>query len=186
MGQAPSFFQSFDLVVRAADPSALVPSIRGAIWDVDRNQALGTPVALEEYIGRTLQPRRLMTGVITAFAITTLLLAACGVYGVVGYRVAQRMKEIAIRIALGAPRRHVTAAVLRDTMICLGAGLAVGVVLALAAASSIRAFLFGIGPRDLVTLAVACVVVAGAALLAASLPARRAQRLDPIAALRVE
>ena len=113
MGQAPTFFQAYDLVVRATDPIALVPSIRDAIWEIDRDQALGTPVLLEEYIGRTLQPRRLLTGVIGMFAVTALVLAAFGVYGVVGYRVAQRMKEIAIRVALGAPRWRVTGVVLR-------------------------------------------------------------------------
>jgi putative ABC transport system permease protein len=186
MGQAPSFFQSYDLVVRAADPIALVPSIRAAIWDVDRNQALGTPVPLEEYIGRTLRPRRLLTSVISVFAATALLLAACGVYGVVGYRLAQRMKEIAIRVALGSPYWHVTAAVLKDTVTCVGFGLAAGVLLALAAASWIRSHLFGIEPRDGITIVTACTVVVTAALLAAYLPVRRAQQVDPITALRVE
>lgn len=186
MSQAPAFFQAYDLVVRAADPIAMVPSIRAAIWEVDRNQALGTPVALEEYIGRTLRPRRLLTGVIAAFGIATLLLAACGVYGVVGYRVAQRIHEIAIRVALGAPRRHVIAALLSDTTTCLGLGLGAGVLLAFAAAASLRSYLFGIEPSDAVTLVTACTVVVAAALLAAYLPARRASRIDPIAALRIE
>ncbi len=62
MGQAPGFFQAYDLIVRGADQTALVPSIRAAIWDIDSNQALGTPVALEEYIGRTVRPRRLRDG----------------------------------------------------------------------------------------------------------------------------
>jgi predicted permease len=186
MGQAPSFFQSYDLVVRAADPMQLVQSIRTAIWDVDPDQALGTPVALDEYIGRTLRPRRLLTVVISTFAATALLLAACGVYGVVGYRVAQRMKEIAVRLALGAPRRHVTAAVLSDTMTCVSFGLGAGVVLALAAASSIRSYLFEVEPHDIPTLLAACAVAVLAALLAAYLPARRALRVDPCSALRVE
>jgi putative ABC transport system permease protein len=186
MGQAPSFFQSYDLVVRAPDPMPMVPSIRAAIWEVDDDQALGTPVALDEYIGRTLRPRRLLTVVISVFAATALLLAACGVYGVVGYRVAQRMKEIAVRLALGAPRRHVTAAVLTDTMTCVSFGLVAGVVLALAAASSIRSYLFGVEPNDAATLIAACAVAVLAALLAAYLPTRRALRVDPSAALRVE
>jgi putative ABC transport system permease protein len=186
MGQAPGFFQAYDLVVRAAEPNALVPAIRAAIWDVDSNQALGTPVPLEEYIGRTLRPRRLLTGVISLFAATALLLAAFGVYGVVGYRVAQRMKEIAIRVALGAPRWRVTAVVLRDTVIYVGLGLAAGLSLALAAASAISSQLFGVEPRDGMTFAIACAVVLTAALFAAYLPARRAPRIDPIALLRVE
>jgi predicted permease len=186
MGQAPTFFQAYDLVVRAADPIALVPAIRSAIWDIDRNQALGTPVALEEYVSRTLRPRRLLTGVIGVFAVTTLVLAALGVYGVVRYRLAQQMKEISIRVALGAPGWRVTLAVLSDTIVCIGVGLAAGLVLALGAASAIRSYLFRVEPRDSTTLAVACALVVAAALLAAYLPARRAPRVDPIAALRAE
>jgi putative ABC transport system permease protein len=172
--------------VRAADPASLFPSIRAAIWSVDRDQALGTPVVLEEYLGRTLRPRRLLTGVIGVFAVTALLLAACGVYGVAGYRVSQRMKEIAIRVALGARRGQVIAAVMRDTVIPLGVGLAAGVPLALAAASAIRGYLFGIASNDAATVVTACAVIAAAALLASYFPARRAPRVDPIAALRVE
>jgi ABC-type antimicrobial peptide transport system permease subunit len=186
IGQAPTFFQAYDLVVRAADPSALVPAIRSAIQGIDRNQALGTPVALEDYISRTLRPRRLLTGVVGAFAATTLVLAALGVYGVVRYRLAQQMKEIAIRVALGAPGWRVAAAVLSDTIACVGVGLAGGLVLALSAASAIRGYLFGVEPRDGATLAVACALVTAAALLAAYIPARRAPRLDPSAALRAE
>jgi ABC-type antimicrobial peptide transport system permease subunit len=186
MAQAPGFFQAYDLVVRAADPLALVPSIRAAIWAIDSNQALGTPVALEDYIGRTLQSRRVLTGVIGVFAGVTLLLAALGVYGVVRYRVAQQIKDIAIRIALGAPGWRVTVVVLGDTIACVGVGLAGGLVLALTAASAIRSYLFGVEPRDAETLIVACVLVFAAALLAAYLPARRAPRVDPGAALRAE
>jgi putative ABC transport system permease protein len=186
MGQAPTFFQSYDLIVRAPDPIALVPAIRDAIWDIDRNQALGTPVPLEEYVGRTLRPRQLLTEVIGVFAAAALLLAAFGVYGVVGYRVAQRMKEIAIRVALGAPRWRVTRTVLSDTVIYVGLGIAVGLPLSLAAAASMRSYLFGVEPADGVTLAAACAVVTAAALLAAYIPARRAPRVDPIAALRIE
>jgi ABC-type antimicrobial peptide transport system permease subunit len=186
MGQAPTFFQAYDLIVRASDPIQLVPAIRDAIWALDRNQALGTPVLLEEYIGRTLRPRRLLTGLIGAFAATTLLLAAFGVYGVVGYRVSQRMKEVAIRVALGAPRWHVSGVVLRDAVTYVGLGLAAGLPLSLAAAAAIRSYLFGVEPGDGVTLAVACTVVVTAALLAAYQPARRAPRVDPIAALRME
>jgi len=143
-------------------------------------------MALEEYISRTLRPRQLLTGVIGGFAGTTLLLAALGVYGVVRYRVAQQLKEIAIRVALGAPGWRVTMAVLGDTIACVAVGLAAGVVLALAAASALRSYLFGVEPRDGVTLLAACALVIAAALLAAYLPARRAPRVDPIAALRAD
>jgi putative ABC transport system permease protein len=186
IAQAPTFFQSYDLVVRANDPIALVPAIRDAIWEIDRDQALGTPVPLEEYVGRTLRPRQLLTEVIGIFAAAALLLAAFGVYGVVGYRVAQRMKEIAIRVALGAPRWRVTTTVLSDTVIYVGLGIASGLPLSLAAAAAIRSYLFGVEPGDGATLAAACVVVVSAALVAAYVPARRAPRVDPMAALRIE
>lgn len=186
MAQAPGFFQAYDLVVRAPDPIVLVPSIRSAIWAVDSDQALGTPVPLEEYLSRTLRPRRLLTAVIAVFAGATLLLAALGIYGVVRYRVAQQLKEIAIRIALGSPGWRVVVAVLGDTLACIGIGLAAGIVVALAAATAIRSYLFGVEPRDSLTLVAACALVIAAALLAAYLPARRAPRVDPIAALRAE
>jgi predicted permease len=186
IAQAPTFFQSYDLIVRSHDPIALAPAVRDAIWSIDRNQALGTPVLLDGYIGRTLRPRRLLTEVIGVFAASALLLAAFGVYGVVGYRVTQRMKEIAIRVALGAPRWRVTRVVLSDTLGCIAIGLAAGIPLSLATAATIRSYLFGVAPGDAVTLVAACAVVMAAALLAAYLPARRAPRVDPIAALRIE
>ena len=186
IGQAPGFFQAYDLVVRAADPIALVPSVRSAIWAIDSNQALGTPVPLEEYINRTLRPRRVLTSVISLFAVATLVLAALGVYGVVRYRFAQQLKEIAIRVALGAPGWRVTGLVLGDAIACVGAGIAGGLALAFAAAPAIRGYLFGVEPRDGVTLIAACALVFTAALLAAYLPARRAAKVDPSAALRAE
>jgi predicted permease len=186
IGQAPAFFQSYDLVVRAADPHSLVTAIRTAIWNIDANQALGTPVTLDEYIGRTVRPRRLLTGIVALFAALALLLAACGVYGVVGFRAAQRKKEIAIRIALGAPRWRVTAVVMSDTVKYVGLGLSAGVPLALTSAAAIRSQLFGVEPRDVVTLVTALTVIVLTALGAAYLPARRARQVDPIASLRVE
>ena len=91
-----------------------------------------------------------------------------------------------LRVALGAPPGHVTAAVLNDTITCLSFGLVAGVMLALAAASSIRSQLFGIEPHDVTTLVTACAVAVLAALCAAYLPARRALHVDPSAALRIE
>jgi predicted permease len=186
MGQSPTFFQSYDLVVRAADPLALVPGIRDAIWAIDDNQALGTPVLLQGYVDQTLRPRRLLTELIALFAAGALVLAAFGVYGVVGYRVAQRMKELAIRVALGAPRWRVTTTVLGDTVTCVAIGIAAGVPLSLAAAAAIRSYLFGVEAGDSVTLATACALVFMAASIAAYPPARRAPRVDPISALRIE
>jgi ABC-type antimicrobial peptide transport system permease subunit len=184
--QAPGFFQSFDLVVRAAEPLALVPALRDAIWRVDRNQAIGTPIELQQLIDRTLSSRRLLTWLLGVSAATALLLTALGVYGVVGYRITQRTREIAIRSALGAPRWRLTTTVLRDTLTFVSLGMIAGVPLALAAGAAVRAYLFGVEPRDVATLAAACTAVLAAAFAAAYLPARRAPRVDPMSALRAE
>lgn len=186
MAQAPAFFGAYDLVVRAADPLALAPAIRSAIWDLDRDQALGTPTRLGDYVGRTLSQRRLLSTVIGVFAVSTLFLAAFGVYGVVGYRVSQRTKEIAIRAALGAPRWRITAAALGDTAASVCLGILSGLLVTLWAADAVRNQLFGVQPDDVPTLAAACAVVVVSALAAGYGPARRAARVDPIKALRVD
>lgn len=184
--QAPAFFQAYDLVVRASDPMALVPSIRDAIWSVDDQQAIGTPIALQQLIDRTLTPHRVMSWLLGGFAVTALLLAALGVYGVVGYRVAQRTREIAIRVALGAPRWRVQSAFLGETLLLISLGVAAGVPLAMGAGEAVRGYLFGVAPHDVVTIAMTCAAVIIAALTAACVPARRAARVDPIAALRAD
>ena len=184
--QSPGFFQSFDLVVRASAPLALVPALREAIWRVDRNQAIGTPVELQQLIDRTLTSRRLLTWLLGIFAGTALLLTGLGVYGVVGYRLTQRTREIAIRVALGAPHWRITTTMLRDTLAFVTLGMAAGVPLALGAGAAVSAYLFGVEPRDVATLAAASAAVLAAAFAAAYLPARRAPRVDPIVALRAE
>jgi predicted permease len=184
--QAPQFFQSYDLVVRASDPAALVPGLRQAIWRVDREQAIGTPIELQTLIDRTLRPRRFLTWLVSGFALTALAIAGLGVYGVVAYRVTQRKKEVAIRVALGAPHWRITSAVVGDTLAFVSLGLAIGLPLTLAAGVAVQSYLFGIEPRDVATLAAACAVVLMAAFAAAYVPARRAPRIDPIAALRAE
>jgi ABC-type antimicrobial peptide transport system permease subunit len=134
--------------------------------------------------GQSVTP--LATLVTREVRVPVLLLAALGVYGVVRYRLVQQMKDIAIRMALGAPGWRVAAVVLSDALACVGVGLGAGLVLALGAASAIRSYLFRVEPRDSATLVVACALVVAAALLAAYLPARRATRVDPMAALRAE
>jgi hypothetical protein len=184
--QAPGF-TAYDLVVRASgNPEPIVPALREAIWAEDANQAVGAPVFMQSLVSRTLIPHRLLTWLLGGFATTALLLAALGVYGIVGYRVAQRTKEIAIRVALGAPRWQVTSSLLRDALMFVGLGLVVGVPLALGAGQAVSAYLFGVEPRDLGTLVTACAAVLLAALVAAYVPARRAPRIDPLASLRAE
>jgi predicted permease len=185
-GQAPAFFAAFDLVVRGDRPLALTPAIRDAVWRVDADQAIGTPVELQALVDRSLRPQRLLTGTLTAFAGIALLLAALGVYGVVGYRVSQRTRELAIRVALGGQGWRVVSTVLRESLGVVAAGLLAGFPLALAAGTALRAYLFNVDAHDagVVTSAGAAVVVA--ALAAAYLPSRRATQVDPARALRAE
>jgi predicted permease len=184
--QGPVFFQAFDLVIRGERPLALVPAIREAIWRVDANQAIGTPVELRELVDRSLRPRRLLTATLSGFAGVALLLSALGVYGVVGCRVSQRAKELAIRVALGGYGWRVSGAVLWESCAAVGAGLAAGLPLALAAGTALRGYLFNVEAHDAGIVTGASAVVVLAALAAAYVPSRRATRVDPARALRAE
>jgi ABC-type antimicrobial peptide transport system permease subunit len=126
----------------------------------------------------------MMAALSGALGLIALLLTAVGIYGVIAYSVGRRTAEIGIRMALGASAGSVRWMVVRETLALVGIGVAIGVPLALAGATLLRSILFGITPRDPLTLAVSLVVLIGAGALAGYLPARRAARLDPAAALR--
>jgi putative ABC transport system permease protein len=129
---------------------------------------------------------RMSAGLVTALGGLGLLLATIGLYGVMSYAVAQRTREIGIRLALGAGRTEVVGMVVGQAAILAAAGLAAGLVLALGASRLMKGLLFGIEPNDLVTyLFVACGLFA-VAISASYLPARRASRIDPMRALRYE
>ena len=133
-----------------------------------------------------LAPARFVTTVLSLFTLTALLLAAGGIYGVVSYGVARRMREMGIRLALGAEGRDVLALVMRGTarMALLGVGL--GLAGSLAVGRFLRSLLFEVRPNDPATLVATAASLAGVALLAAWVPARRARRADPVVVLRQE
>src|ERR1700722_18641752 len=141
---------------------------------------------LEDQIRQSLLAERLLATLSGFFGVLAVVLAMIGLYGVMSYTVAERTSEIGIRMALGAGRADVTAMILRKAATLLVAGLALGAGLSLAAASAASALLFGLKPRDPVTLATAAAVLAAVALGASYLPARRAAALDPIASLKDE
>ena len=141
---------------------------------------------LQEQIRQSLLAERLLATLSGFFGALAVALAMIGLYGVMSYTVAQRTNEIGIRMALGARRRDVTAMILRKASELLVVGLTLGVGLSLAAGSAASALLFGLKPRDPVTLVTAVAVLAAVALAASYLPARRAATLDPVASLRDE
>jgi putative ABC transport system permease protein len=141
---------------------------------------------LQNQIRESLLADRLLATLSGFFGALAVLLAMIGLYGVMSYTVAERTSEIGIRMALGARRANVTAMILRKAATLLVTGLALGAGLSLAAASAASALLFGLKPRDPVTLATAAAVLAAVALGASYLPARRAAALDPIASLKNE
>jgi len=163
----------------------LIPELRRTLAGVSPGLRYRFQV-FEAQIRDTLVQERLMASLSSAFGILAGLLAAIGLYGVMTYLVARRRNEIGIRMALGASRLEIMTMVLRESGLLLGIGLLAGTLLALASAHAVTALLWGVKPYDAATLATACGVLAAVALAASYVPARRAARLDPMAALRDE
>jgi putative ABC transport system permease protein len=177
---------SMRVLVRSELP---METVEAAIRRAMREQSSGISfefAGLQDQIRQSLLAERLLATLSGFFGALAVVLAMIGLYGVMSYTVAERTSEIGIRMALGARRADVTAMILRKAAALLVAGLAVGAMLSLAAASAASALLFGLKPRDPVTLAMAAAVLAAVALGASYVPARRAAALDPIASLREE
>ncbi|MGH7579905.1 MAG: FtsX-like permease family protein, partial [Gemmatimonadales bacterium] len=181
------------LVVRTeGDPAAMASTVARAVRAVEPGLPLeGASFYSRVYdlptsLRQSLAYRRFITGLLGAFALPALLLAALGIYGVVAYMVAQRGREIGIRMALGAQRRDVLALVLGEGMRLAGIGVLLGAVGAIATTRWLRAELYGTSTTDPLTFGLAAVVLVGVALLAAMLPARRATGIDPAGTLRSE
>jgi predicted permease len=175
------------LVVRTdGDPHALVPSIRAEVARVDREQPIAAVQTMSSRIAASVAQQRLQMNVLGAFAAMAMMLAAIGIYGVMSYTVARRAREIGIRFALGAARHDVMALVLRQGLMMVSIGVALGLAGAWFTTRAIEALLFGVSTTDPSVLAAIVGLLAGIAFVAAYLPARRAARLDPLIALRGE
>jgi len=175
------------LVVRAAgDPSALVSPIQTIIRDLEPDQPIDDIAAMSDVVDRSIARPRFSMTLLSVFAGLALVLAAVGIYGVIAYTVAQRTRELGIRKALGAQRGDVVDLVVRETLRLAVAGLALGLVVAWAAAGWMESMLVGVGARDPWTFAASGVLLAAVALLAAAAPALRAAHTDPMIALRTD
>jgi putative ABC transport system permease protein len=175
------------LVVRSAvNPLVLSEAIEQAIWQVNNNQAVTNIETLEEIKSESVAPARLRTALLAIFACIALLLAAVGIYGVVSYSVAQRMREMAIRVAVGASPGDLLKLVIGRTMLLVLIGLALGGVAALALTRALASLLYDTSPTDRLTWVVTAALLAVVALLASYFPARRVTKVDPLTVLRFE
>jgi predicted permease len=174
-------------VVRSAvPPESLVPAIREAVRRFAPDQPVYAFRTVGEIRDDSMQGDRFALSLVAAFAGIALLLCIAGIYGVMSYFVAQRTRDIGIRMALGASPRNVLGFVLRSALFIAALGVAAGLAGSLAAGGVLRSLLFGVRPTDPATLGVSALVLFGTAAAAAWVPARRAARVDPATTLRAE
>ena len=154
--------------------------------DIDANVPVYNLRTLEHQIDQSLLNNRLIATLSTAFGVLATLLAVIGLYGVMAYTVARRTREIGVRMALGALPASVIWLVMREVLMLVGSGIALGLIAAFGASRLVTSQLYGITPNDPITIAGAAAILAIVALLAGYIPARRATRVNPTLALRYE
>jgi ABC-type antimicrobial peptide transport system permease subunit len=168
----------------AGDPAPFVNVIRETMRTIDPDVPMQDVFTQMEQVERRLAQEKVFAQAYTLFGLLALVLAAVGLFGVMSYNVARRTNEIGIRIALGAQRRDVMGATLRESLVLVAGGAAIGLVTAVSVSRFIASQLYGVAPNDAPTVVLAVAVLSVVAALAAYLPARRASRVDPMVALR--
>jgi putative ABC transport system permease protein len=174
------------VVKSTGDPAALAAPIRAVLRDQDASVPVYQVATLPSLVEQAASQRLFVMQLLGGFAIVAVLLAAIGLYGVVAYGVAQRTREVGVRMALGAQRRDVLKLVLASGFSLVTAGVVVGLVAALGATRLLGTLVFGVSPVDPLTFAAAAILLVVVALTAHWIPIRRALRIDPAAALRAE
>jgi putative ABC transport system permease protein len=184
--QAGFFAPRYLVVKTEGDPLALAGTVRQTVWEVDRDQPVSNVSTMEGVLAESIAKQRFSSLLFGIFAAVALVLAAVGIYGVMSYSMAQRTREIGIRMALGAQRRDVLRLAVGQGLRLVAVGVAVGLALALALSRVMTTLLFGVSATDPATLVTISAVLVAVALLASYIPARRATKVDPLIALRYE
>ena len=184
--QIPSSSTMFVAVRTAASPVGMIGEVRHRLQAMDKNLPLYNLQSLDYYVDRTLTQPRYNTLLMSSFALLALILTMVGLYGSISYSVARRTHEIGIRMTLGAQRRDIMRAVIRDGMLVGAVGLAIGIPVAVAATRLIRSLLYGVSSSDPATFIAASLILLIVSLLASFIPAFRAAKIDPMQAVRTE
>lgn len=178
---------NMDVVLRTTqDPALLTPDLEKLVHQLDPLLVLSQPHTMDEIVAATQSSRRFNTVILTAFAATALSLSLLGIYGVLAYSVAQRSREIAIRMALGASRKIVLLKTLRFALLLTAIGMAGGLIASIGLTRFLKSLLYGVKPLDSATIMGAVLVLMAGSALAGLWPARRAASIDPMQALRSE
>jgi putative ABC transport system permease protein len=179
------FERTMTLVIRTgSDAASLTSILRSSLASIDPQLPIGLVRPMDDLIGDSIAPRRLNFVLVSAFAFVALVLTAAGLYGVMAYVVAQRTREIGVRMALGATREQVLAMMFRQAGTMTAAGIAIGVGGALLLTRSLRSLLFGVSAADPVVYLGVSALLAAVAIVAVAVPSSRATRIDPLLALR--
>jgi len=186
MTYASRSYAQLNLVVRASNPMALAPAVEEAVQRAGSGRPVRDVRLLDDYVAAASADTRFALFVLGTFAFLAVILAAIGVYGVVAYATARRTHEIAVRLALGADGRRIVALVVREGIGWSAAGIAAGILGALALSRYLSSLLFQVGERDPITYLSVALLLVVIAFVATALPALRAVRADPMTALRSE
>jgi len=177
--------KTLDLIVRTAGgPLALISAVQKQVWEMDAQLPVFRIQTMERAVAETLGTRRLTNMMLAVFALTALMLATVGIYGVMSLNVNQRFHEFGIRVALGARSRDVLRLVIGRGMLLAIMGTGFGLLAALTLTRWMRPMLYGVEPDDPITFSLIVLLLMIVALLASWIPARRAAKIDPMVALR--
>jgi ABC-type antimicrobial peptide transport system permease subunit len=182
--QLPQWATPHYVIRTRSDAAAAIPMIRQAIESAEPRSAITLIDTMEAMMARSVAEERFRTQLSATFGATALLLAALGIYGLIARDVADRRREIGVRMALGADGRRVTTMVLRQAVTLVAVGLAIGVPAAFAGSRLVESLLFGVTAASPHAFAIVGAVLATAAICASLIPARRAARVDPVTAMR--